>query len=386
MNDNLQHPFKKWRIYLVLFLGLSITGAFLLYNLTRTEFRQVDAGTGTYRWTDHNHNHRVDHNDPKEFSADPKGNYIRQSAWEVLQSVSWSSHTVFWLFLAILGMVGRDLGYMLRIRVLSKHFLSWRQSFRVIMMWEFASALAPGVMSGATVAMFILNREKMALGRATAVVICTAFLDNLFYVLFIPLLFLLLPAQHLFPESSGISGTLSTLFWTGYGIFTLICIALFTSIFIYPKFIGNLLKLLTKPNWMKRFRNGARQTGEDIAQTALIMRKESFLFWLKAFGFTVFSWSSRFLVINCILQAFLSLGWLQQLQVFLKQFVLWMFLRVSPTPGGSGMAEWSFSELLADFNDSLVLLGTMAVLWRLISYFPYLFIGAAILPRWLKND
>jgi uncharacterized protein (TIRG00374 family) len=62
-----------------------------------------------------------------------------------------------------------------------------------------------------------------------------------------------------------------------------------------------------------------------------------------------------------------------------------MFLRVSPTPGGSGAAEWAFSELLSDLTSSAVLLAGMAVLWRLISYFPYLLIGSIILPRWLKK-
>jgi uncharacterized protein (TIRG00374 family) len=62
-----------------------------------------------------------------------------------------------------------------------------------------------------------------------------------------------------------------------------------------------------------------------------------------------------------------------------------MFLRVSPTPGGSGVAEWAFGELMSDLTTSFILLGAMAVIWRLISYFPYLLIGSFILPRWLKR-
>jgi uncharacterized protein (TIRG00374 family) len=76
---------------------------------------------------------------------------------------------------------------------------------------------------------------------------------------------------------------------------------------------------------------------------------------------------------------------MQQTLLFIKQFVVWMFLRVSPTPGGSGVAEWAFGELLADFSTQFVLLGAMAVLWRFISYYPYLIIGSIILPRWLKR-
>ena len=385
MSETTTNPFRKWRIYTALILGLSVTLGFFIYSLTRTEFQRVDTGFGFYRWEDSNHNGKIDKNDPTEFVATKQGDFVKRNAWEVLQEINWSGQTVFWLFMALMGMVGRDLGYMFRIRTLTKNALTWKQSFRVIMLWEFASALAPGVMSGATVAMFILNREKIALGRATAVVISTAFLDNLFYLLFIPLTFLILPQTQLFPENSNLSGTLSTIFWTGFTVFGLICLALFVSIFVYPQFVGKLLHHFTRPKFMQRFREGALKTGKDMEETALLLRKESFTFWTKAFGATIFSWSSRFLVINFILQAFLSLGWMQQVQVFLKQFVLWMFLRISPTPGGSGTAEWSFSELLGDVSDSLVLLGTMAVLWRIISYFPYLFIGSTLLPRWLNR-
>jgi uncharacterized protein (TIRG00374 family) len=59
---------------------------------------------------------------------------------------------------------------------------------------------------------------------------------------------------------------------------------------------------------------------------------------------------------------------------------------VSPTPGGSGVAEFAFGELLVSFSQSTFLLAALAILWRLISYFPYLFIGAFLLPRWLKRN
>jgi uncharacterized protein (TIRG00374 family) len=60
-------------------------------------------------------------------------------------------------------------------------------------------------------------------------------------------------------------------------------------------------------------------------------------------------------------------------------------MRISPTPGGSGVAEYAFGELMSDFSHSALLLAGLALLWRLISYFPYLFIGALLLPKWLKK-
>lgn len=384
MSDSFEKTFSKWRIYLALLIGVSISGGILIYSFTRTEFHEVEKGKGDYLWEDFNHNGKIDKNDEHDFSLSPHGNFEKKSAYQVLSDISWNSTTFFWIFLALLGMVGRDLGYIIRIRILTKKQLTWNQAFHVIMLWEFASALAPGVMSGATVAMFILNREKIALGRATAIVILTAFLDNLFYVIVIPLLFLFIPANELFPSTGNAS--MMTIFWTGFSIFTLLCLVLFSSIVLYPKLVFHILTFFTKIPFLKRFQKGAERTGNDVSETAVQMRHEPFSFWLKAFGATVFSWSSRFLVINFIMQAFLSLGFLQQVQIFSKQFVLWMFLRVSPTPGGSGVAEWAFGELLSEFSASIILLGTMAVLWRLISYFPYLIIGSIILPRWLSKQ
>ncbi len=228
MSESIEKTFSKWRIYLALLIGVSISGGILIYSFTRTEMHEVEKGTGSYKWEDFNNNKRIDYNDPGDFALVPKGDFEKKSAYEVLSDISWNSSTFFWLFLALLGMVGRDLGYMLRIRILTKKQLSWRQSFHVIMLWEFASALAPGVMSGATVAMFILNREKIALGRATAIVILTAFLDNLFYVVIIPLLFLFIPAGKLFPNTGNES--MMAVFWTGFFIFAVLCLVLFSSI------------------------------------------------------------------------------------------------------------------------------------------------------------
>jgi uncharacterized protein (TIRG00374 family) len=116
------------------------------------------------------------------------------------------------------------------------------------------------------------------------------------------------------------------------------------------------------------------------------MRNETFGYWLKVFGFTCASWISRYLVINAILQAFLQLGFVDHILVLGKQLVLWLFMLVSPTPGGSGVAEYAFGELLVPFTQSTLLLAGLAVIWRLISYFPYLFIGAFLLPRWLRKN
>jgi uncharacterized protein (TIRG00374 family) len=263
--------------------------------------------------------------------------------------------------------------------------LGWKSGFYVIMLWEFASALSPGVVGGAAVAMFILNREKIALGRSTAIVIVTAMLDNLFYVLMIPLVFLFIDQQDLFPRSTGSDLAVKWVFWIGFSAILSVCLFLFASIFLAPKLASGFLSIVFRLPILKRWRENALQTGKDIEIASAEMSKEPFIYWLKVFGATCGSWISRYLVINTIFQAFLQLGFIDHIMILGKQLVLWLFMLVSPTPGGSGVAEYAFGELLSDFSSSALLLTALAVLWRLISYFPYLFIGAVLLPRWIQK-
>ncbi len=378
--------FNRNKVILVALLALLVC-VFSGYRvLGKVEYKPVTEGKGTHIHVDKNHNNIVDSNSDEEFIISPKGNYIKQNALEVLLDIPFTFGTIGCLLLAMLAMVGRDLGYIWRIRILTKNELSWRSAFRTIMIWEYASALAPGVMSGATVAMFILNREKIKLGRATAIVITTAFFDNLFFVIMIPVVLCFYQYELILPTKSiGIGGT--TAFWTGYSMFFVLTVMLFISIFLFPSFMQKVLNAVTKISFLKRWNAKANETGENVRITALEFKQQPARFWAKIGLATVASWTSRYLVISFIFQAFVSIGFTQHILLLCKQFVLWMFMRIAPTPGGSGVAEWAFGELLGTFSASVVIVGSLAILWRIIGYFPYLIIGSILLPKWLTmND
>lgn len=382
----IQNAFQGWKMWLGVFIGLGVAGWMLYSNVTAVRFVEVTDGSGLYNWVDQNNNGRVDLHLAEEFIPSENGVYRQQTISDTLKHIHWTFYSVFWILLALVFMVGRDFFYMLRIRLLTNKALSWRSSFNVIMLWEFASALSPGVMSGAAVAMFILKREKIQLGRSTAIVFVTAMMDNLFYVLMIPLVFLFIDHAQLFPSETEASNGAKWIFWMGYLIYLCIALFLFSSLFLFPQLASWLLKTIFSLPILNRFKTGAIKTGKDIELASRELKKEPFPFWLKTFGTTCGSWISRYLVINALLQAFLHLKAFDHLIILGKQFVLWLFMRMSPTPGGSGVAEYAFGELLAPFSQSALLLVGLAILWRLISYFPYLFIGAFILPRWLKRQ
>ncbi|MDE7073647.1 MAG: flippase-like domain-containing protein, partial [Odoribacter sp.] len=58
---------------------------------------------------------------------------------------------------------------------------------------------------------------------------------------------------------------------------------------------------------------------------------------------------------------------------------------VSPTPGGSGFAEFVFTEYLGEFLPGAGVAIAMAILWRLVTYYPYLLAGVFIVPKWVSR-
>lgn len=380
MNDTIQKAFSGWRIVLALVLGLSVSGWMFYQSISKVTF--VESPTGNYSWVDANQNGKVDFNSPEEFQLNSNGEYSKKDFSTTLKEINWTTQTFLWLGVALLFMVGRDFFYMLRIRILTKNKLTWKASFFVIMLWEFASALSPGIVGGSAVAMFILNRETIPFGKATAIVVVTAFMDNLFYVVMIPIVFFLLGGKELFPESHL---SLMTSFWIGFALIFSVCALLYLTIFWYPKLATRFLRLIFSLPFIKRWKFIAEEWGKDIELASKEFKQEPKIYWWKVFGATAGSWISRYLVINAIFQAFISLNLFDHLMIFGKQLVMWLFMLLPTTPGGSGVAEYLFGELLTGFGASTLLLAGMAILWRLISYFPYLFIGSIILPRWLKR-
>jgi len=382
---------NRRRVLIPLLIGLTVSVVLLVYNLNQVQFKKVESGAGTHAWVDANNNGKPDFSDEAEFveATGEKADFIMLTYSKTLASIRWTWESSLWIFLAIVMMGFRDFGYMLRIRILTDKFLSWRQSFSVIMIWEFASALTPGVVGGAAVAMFILNREKVPLGRSTAIVVITAILDNLFYIVMVPAVLLYVGAGNLFPPLGdktvlGMEMNVVTLFWVAYGIVCFLFVFLTSGIFFIPGLIKRTLVGIFSLPALRRWKDSARKTGDEIIITSKELRNRKSAFWLKAFGATFMSWTGRFLVVNCLIMAFADTGIIEHLTIYARQLGMWVIMLVSPTPGGSGVAEYAFSGFLEEFVP-FGLIGLMAILWRLVSYYPYLFIGSVLLPRWLRS-
>lgn len=306
---------------------------------------------------------------------------------KAFEAVEWTWYSTFWIIIAVIMMAMRDLAYMYRIRVLTDFQISWRNSFDTIMLWEFASAVTPSVVGGSGVAIYIVNKEGITIGRSTAVVMTSAMLDELFYILMVPIIILAAGYYDLFPIQEdklflGYHLDTSIIFLIGYLFIVLLTSIISYAIFFRPRGFKWILLQVFKLPFLRKWRTSAAATGDEIIVTSKELKGKPKRFWIKSFGATFVSWTARYWVVNFIILAFLPVS--DHLLVYGRQLVMWVVMLISPTPGGAGVAEIAFSSYLSDFIP-IGLIAALALIWRLISYYPYLFIGAIILPKWIKK-
>lgn len=375
------------RIMIPVVIGLAVATYLLVSNLNEVRFEEVSTGTGQYTWVDSDADGEVALDDEEEFVEDPDGNYIRVTYREILGNIDWTWQSAFWFFMALLCVVARDAGYMYRIRVLTDKALSWRKAFDTIVLWEFASALTPSIVGGSGVALFILNREGIRMGKSTAVVMVTALLDELFYITMVPIILLLIGTGQLFPvslekEIFGVTFGTQGIFWLGYFFIVALTTVIALAIFFRPRLFKYLLLQIFRLPFLKRWRYDIIALGNDIIITSRELKGKNKRFWIQALSATYFSWTARFILVNMLIMAVVPV--MDHFLLYGRQLVMWVIMLISPTPGSSGLAEFAFTGFLADFIP-LGLAGGLAFIWRLLTYYIYIFVGVIVLPRWLRR-
>lgn len=303
---------------------------------------------------------------------------------EALSVLKFTGQTVFWLIIAMLFMFGRDLGYVIRIKVLSGGRLSWLESLRIIMLWEFTSAITPSAIGGTSFAIIYVHKGGLSVGRSSAIVLLTSFLDELYFVVMFPILYLMI-GEELFQMSGvsqGVQNSIFTFFMIGYALKTAYTIFISYGLFVKPRGLKWIVVKICSIRWLRKWREAAVRTGDDIITSSAELKRSNFSFWAKVVGATFLSWSSRYLVVNAIIMAFFVTT--DHLLLFARQFVMWVMMLVMPTPGGSGFSEFFFKEYLGDFFPAASVAVIVALIWRLITYYPYLIIGIIVFPRWLR--
>ena len=306
-----------------------------------------------------------------------------------LKSIQWNPHTAMWLFLAVVMLFIRDTAYAVRLYYLTGDKISFWRCVRLIIIWEFSSAVAPTSIGGSAVAVVFLSNEKLGAARTVATIIYTVILDKLFFLVAVPLLILIFgpniiqPAYHSF-SSIGHIGYLLIIFYSvnlAYGLF-------FTyGLFFNPEQFKKILVFFTKLPLLKRFQAKASKFGDEMVNSANLIANKDLNFHVRPVVLTCIAWAARFIIVNFLIIALIDQisyhPW-DQLKIFGRQVIMFIFMMFSPTPGAAGFAEVFFGNFIGDYIPKSAAL-VIALIWRFMTYYVYLIAGAIVIPTWLAG-
>ncbi len=292
-----------------------------------------------------------------------------------------------WLLVTFAVLAARDAGYIYRIRHLTHRALSWRQSLDVIMIWELASCVMPSAVGGTTVATFIIGKEGVPLGKSLAYVMVTAMLDNLYYVVLVPVV-ILFAGDSLYPHEAvpgGFITTLKVFFGVSYVLVLFYSALMLYGLFVNPVAVRRLIVRVFSIKWLRKRRNWAYLQGHEMVLASEVLRGSGGAYWARAILSTAFVWTARYLVINTLIAAFAPLTTAEHGTVFARNLIYKVVLLVAITPGGAGFAEGAFPTFFKRFIGTDTMVSFIVFLYRIVTFYLYLVLGSYFLPRWIAR-
>ncbi len=303
--------------------------------------------------------------------------------------INWTTHTLFWILLAVLILIIRHLAYAARLRILSEKAFSWKKCIELIFIWEFSSAVSPTSLGGSAVAFFVLAQEKLSTAKTATIVLYTIVLDTFFFIFSLLGLFLIFGTSMIRPGMENLQD-IDGWGWTFISAYLLMFVygSLFAyGLFVNPKQIKNILVWFTNFGFLKKYKKNATDIGNDMITASKELGRQKFSFHISAFLATATAWSGRFLLLNCLIIAIVetvSIDVMSQLGLYARLEAMFVIMAFSPTPGGAGFAEVVFGGFLSDYVPKGISL-IIASIWRLLTYYSYLIIGVIIIPNWIRN-
>jgi uncharacterized membrane protein YbhN (UPF0104 family) len=161
---------------------------------------------------------------------------------------------------------------------------------------------------------------------------------------------------------------------------------LFYALFINPRSVRRLLVRLSSLRVLRRFRRLAYRQGQEMVLASAHLRGAGAAYWWRATLSTVFVWTARYAVIGCLIAAFAPMTTGTFLFIFARNITYKVILLLAITPGGAGIAEGAFPTFFGRFMGSASMTSFLVLLYRIVTYYFYLALGVAYLPRWLAGE
>lgn len=266
-----------------------------------------------------------------------------------------------------------------KIRYLAEKMLSWMQSFRIILTWDFTSSVTPSTIGGAPMATYAMSKEGLTLGQSTAIILYGVLLDQLWFALSIPILLIAGIYFNVVPENIGMVGEAS-MFLLYAGLLTYAGLLAY-GVLKNPAALRKMVNWVFKLPFLRRWQDKMAKEAEHLEEYSHELRKKPKSFLLKTFFLSTMSWICRIALPTIVI---LSLLPANEFLSLLRSLAMNLAFLIMPTPGGSGGVEGLFAIFQGPLIDRKAFIGLAVFLWRIISY--YISIGLGMMATtWYIN-
>lgn len=283
------------------------------------------------------------------------------------------------LFIALIVSMLRVWFVAAKIRYLAEKKLAWLQSFRVVLAWDFTSAVTPSTIGGAPLATYAMSKEGLSLGQSTSIVLYSLLLDQLWFAFTIPVLLIAGCFFAVIPKDIGSIGQASM--FALYGVLLTYTGLLAYSVLKNPTVLKKIVNTVFRLPFLRRWKGKMSQEAERLEEHSHELRKKPKTFLLKTFFLAVMSWLCRMALPTIVILSLLPANVILSL---LRSLAMNLAFLVMPTPGGSGGVEGLFAVFQGPLIDRQAFIGLAVFLWRIISY--YISIGLGLIATtWYIN-
>jgi uncharacterized protein (TIRG00374 family) len=276
----------------------------------------------------------------------------------------------------------------LRFRILVNSLdnnVSFRTSLKAFMANVFVSAVTPSQTGGGPIQIYILNRAGVPIAKGFTGCLMGAVMA-VFWLLTSTIV-ILIAKPGLRAEFGGrLTGILVSVVVV-FGILALLFLLSLFKIKLVKNLLGRVLLTLLRVvgserrlAFTKRVLGGLDQYRECMS-TFFRVRK---LRLLVALGLTLASLAANS-AISVVLLTGLGVDF-DVLNVYLAQFILFFIAYFGPTPGASGIAEFSTFWILSSLNVRSDILGVYTVMWRVFTSFIAVAVGGIIILTLIRGS
>lgn len=278
-----------------------------------------------------------------------------------------------WFFtLALASVVVRVVTGGWRLSYISRGRLDIHAGIRGQLAWDFFSNVTPSAIGGGPFAAVYIARDcNIRVGEATALMLFSMLLDQLWYAITIPLVIVASFYYEVIPSSLGTVGAAAILL---YFVGMLVWVVVFGYATMFrPDLLERFAGWLFRFRWLRRFRHQVEHEMRQLRRRATILRSQPARFYINGLVLTFLTWISRYVLLLFIVWSVISE--FDKLLLILRTAAMMLGTVILPTPGGSGGIEGLYALFIGPMLPKAVLAPTLLT-WRVLGY--YLFIGLGV--------